>query len=106
VADYYLVRLARGASWDQTRPRRSQAGWNEHAAFMDALTEEGIVILGGPIGEGDGEDSLLIVELENQAAVRTRLADDPWLNGVLTIKSVEPWTVWLRARGRQETPAS
>jgi uncharacterized protein YciI len=73
---------------------------------MDALTEEGVIILGGPIGEGDGEDSLLIVEVESEAAVRARLAADPWLRGVLAIKSVEPWTVWLRARGRQETPAS
>jgi uncharacterized protein YciI len=106
VADYFLVRLARGAAWDHSRPRRNQAGWAEHAAFMDALTVEGMIILGGPIGEGDGEDSLLIVEVENEAAVRARLAGDPWLNGVLAIKSVEPWTVWLRARGRQESPAS
>jgi hypothetical protein len=50
---------------------------------MDALAEEGVVILGGPVGEGDGEDTLL--------------ADDPWGTEMLTIVSVEPWSVWLRA---------
>ena len=96
MADYYLVRLARGAGWDHSRPRRNQAGWDEHAAFMDALTEEGVVVLGGPIGEGDGDDSLLVVDVESEAAIRARLADDPWADDLLTIKSVEPWSVWLR----------
>jgi hypothetical protein len=37
------------------------------------------------------------VNVENEEAIRARLADDPWANDVLTIKSVEPWSVWLRA---------
>jgi uncharacterized protein YciI len=97
VADYYLVRLARGPSWDDSRGRRDQDGWDEHAAFMDALTDEGVVILGGPVGASLDDDSLLVMDVDSEAAVRTRLADDPWMNGVLTIQSVEPWTVWLRA---------
>jgi uncharacterized protein YciI len=97
VADYHLVKLARGPAWDHTRRRRNQERWDEHAAFMDALTEEGIVILGGPVGEGDGEDVLLVVDVDSEAAIRTRLADDPWADGMLTIESVEPWSVWLRA---------
>jgi uncharacterized protein len=97
VADYYLVRNARGPDWDHSRRRRDQEGWDEHAAFMDALVEEGVIVLGGPVGEGDGEDTLLVVDVESEAAIRARLADDPWANGVLTIKSVEPWSVWLRA---------
>ena len=83
MADYYLVRLARGVGWDHSRPRRNQARWDEHAAFMDALTEEGVVVLGGPIGEGDGDDSLLVVDVESEAAIRARLADDPWANDLL-----------------------
>jgi uncharacterized protein len=64
---------------------------------MDALVEEGVVILGGPVGEGDGEDALLVVDVESEAAIRARLADDPWGDEMLTIASVEPWSVWLRA---------
>ena len=96
MADYFLVKLARGPAWDHARRRRDQEGWDEHAAFMDALTEEGVVILGGPVGEGDGEDVLLVVDVENEEAIRTRLACDPWANDLLTIESVEPWSVWLR----------
>jgi uncharacterized protein YciI len=97
VADYYLVRQSRGPGWDHSRLRREQPGWDEHAAFMDELTDEGVIILGGPVGEGDGDDALLVVDTQSEAAIRARLADDPWMGNVLTIKSVEPWSVWLRA---------
>ena len=64
---------------------------------MDALTDDGVVVLGGPVGEGDGEDVLLVVDVEDEAAIRAHLADDPLANGMLTIESVAPWSVWLRA---------
>ena len=97
MADYYLVKLARGPAWDHARARREQDGWEEHAAFMDALTEEGLIVLGGPVGDVDGEHTLHVVDIESEAAIRARLADDPWANDLLTIESVEPWWVWLRA---------
>lgn len=98
MADYYLVRRARGPAWDQSRPRREQDGWDEHGAFMDELVDEGVIVLGGPVGEGDGEDALLVVDLESEAAVRARLAEDPWGEDMLRTASVEPWTVFLRSR--------
>jgi uncharacterized protein YciI len=97
VADYYLVELAKGPSYDRSRPRREQAGWDEHAAFMDALAEEGFIVLGGPIGEGDGENTLQIVDADGEQTIRARFAEDPWHNTVLTIDSIRPWSVWLRA---------
>jgi uncharacterized protein YciI len=96
VADYYLVERARGPAWDHSRRRREQNGWDEHAAFMDALVEEGIVVLGGPVGEGDGENVLLVMDADSEETIRARLADDPWGEDMLTTESVEPWSVWLR----------
>jgi uncharacterized protein YciI len=97
MADYFLVENAKGPSWDHSRPRREQDGWDEHAAFMDSLEAEGFVVLGGPIGEGDGENTLLVIDAPDEATVRDRLAEDPWSEAVLTIESVRPWSVWLRA---------
>jgi hypothetical protein len=96
MVGYYLVTQGKGPAWDPARQRREQAGWDEHAAFMDALATEGVVVLGGPVGEGDGDDALLIMDLPSEAAVRHRLATDPWADSVLVIKSIRPWTVWLR----------
>ena len=90
MAGYYLVEEAKGPSWDHSRGRREQAGWDEHAAYMDLLAEEGFAVLGGPIGEGDGENVLLVVAAEDEAVVRARLADDPWFESVLTIASIAP----------------
>jgi uncharacterized protein YciI len=100
VADYYLVQVENGPRWDHTRSRREQDGWDEHAAFMDGLAEEGVIVLGGPVGDVDRDDVLLVVDVENEAAIRARLADDPWANDMLTIADVRPWSVWLRAPAR------
>jgi len=99
MADYYLVTRAKGPAWDDARGRREQAGWAEHAAFMDALAAEGVVVLGGPVGEGDGDYALLVVDLPSEAAVRQRLAGDPWGERVLVTESIRPWSVLLRGSG-------
>ena len=96
---WYAVLRSRGPAWDHSRPRREQTDWNEHAAFMDALAEEGFVVLGGPLGEGDGDDALLIVDAEDERAVCARLAGDPWPEQMLTTSSVRPWSVLLRRPG-------
>jgi hypothetical protein len=95
--DYYLVERVNGPAWDYSRGRREQAEWDEHAAFTDALTKEGFIVLGGPVGEGDGDYNLLVIKADSDAQIRTRLADDPWEGSILTISSVKPWSVWLRA---------
>ena len=53
---------------------REQAGWGEHAAFMDALTEDGFIVLGGPAGEGVREKFLLVVDADGEATIRARFA--------------------------------
>jgi hypothetical protein len=96
VADYFLVRQKRGPEWDYSRGRREQDGWDEHAAFMDALVEDGVILLGGPVGDVNGDETLLVVDVESEHEIRNRLAPDPWAGSLLTLVSVEPWTVWLR----------
>jgi uncharacterized protein len=96
MADYFLVERGKGPAWDHSRGRREQEGWDEHAAFMDGLAEAGFVVLGGPIGEGDGENTLLVIDADDEATVRARLAEDPWPEELLTIESVRSWSVWLR----------
>ena len=55
------------------------------------------VVRGGPIGDGDGENTLLVIDADEEATVRARLAEDPWPEEMLTIESIRPWSVWLRA---------
>jgi uncharacterized protein YciI len=95
---YHLVRLTCGPAWDPTRARREQPGWAEHAAYLDRLADHGVVVLGGPVGNCETGDAVLVVEAYDRAAAVALLAGDPWLGSVLIIQAVEPWTIWLRAR--------
>jgi hypothetical protein len=53
----FHVALSRtGPEWDASRPLEEQSGWDDHAAFMDALADDGFLVLGG----------------------RERFARDPW----------------------------
>ena len=93
----FAVTNVNGPAWDPSRGRREQDGWDEHAGFMDALVEDGFVILGGPIGDADRV--LVVVEAADREAVEARLAPDPWhQTGILRIESIEPWTIWLDGR--------
>ena len=97
---HFAVRLVHGPGWDSTRPIRKQEGWDEHAAFMDGLVDDGFVILGGPVG--NGEQTLHVVEAADEQDVKTRLARDPWASArLLQIGVIEPWALWLDSRPKQ-----
>ena len=93
----FAVRLVHGPGWDPSRPIREQDGWDEHAAFMDGLVDDGVVILGGPVG--NGEQTLHVVEAADENDVRTRFAGDPWASaGLLQVGTIECWALWLDSR--------
>jgi uncharacterized protein YciI len=77
---------------------RQQEQWEEHRAFLDALSDDGLILAGGPLGERE-DKFLLIIAAENQHATEACLAGDPWTClGVWRIASVERWEVLLGAR--------
>lgn len=79
---------------------REQAAWSAHAVFMDALADEGFVVLGGPIGDGSPHRAMLIVAAPSREEVERRLAEDPWRReGLLTVTSIEPWEILLDGQG-------
>jgi uncharacterized protein YciI len=90
----FVVTRAHGHAWDDTRRIREQAGWVEHAAFMEALVDDGFILLGGPLG--NGERALLVVDAADEAEIHARLAVDPWTpTDMLWTAGVEPWSIWL-----------
>lgn len=94
---YFAVTLMHGSAWDERRDIRGQSGWDEHAAFMDGLVADGLIVLGGPLG--DGERILHLVEANDEQASRRQLAEDPWARaGLLEVASIQPWALWLDAR--------
>jgi uncharacterized protein YciI len=93
----FLVTITRsGPEYDHAKALEEQSGWDDHAAFMDALVGEGFILLGGPLG--DEYRVVHAVEAESEQAVRETLALDPWAGSHLRVETVEPWTIRLDAR--------
>jgi uncharacterized protein YciI len=102
MANFALM-LIHGPGWDTSRQIREQPAWDEHAAFRDGLVDDGFIILGGPLGEGD--QSLHVVEAPDERAVEARMGEDPWAPmGLLKIGSIQPWALWLDGRTSRLKP--
>jgi uncharacterized protein YciI len=94
--ELFLVRVERGGPWDWSKDMREQEQWPEHAQFMNFLVDDGFILLGGPV-EGE-RGAFHVVDAASEDALRARFAEDPWArNGMLTIASVERWTILLSA---------
>jgi uncharacterized protein YciI len=92
----HAATLGHGPAWDHAQPLEGQQLWPEHADFMDALVDQGAIVLGGPLGDGD--KVLLVFDAEPDE-IRERLAADPWHERqLLYIDKIEPWQIRLDGR--------
>ena len=90
----FVVASAAGSNRDHAKGTREQAYWDEHAAFIDRLVEEGFVVLGGPLPDEGG--AVLVVRADSEAAVRDRLGPDPWyMYGILAPPSARRWEIFV-----------
>ena len=93
---FFAVTREQGPAWDPERPMREQDGWGDHAAFMDALVDEGFIELGGPLGD-ESRRFLLAIDADSEEQIRERLAQDPWTPAdLLRIAAIERWEILLR----------
>lgn len=88
----FLVTYGPGPSWEEARSRREQAGWDEHAALIDGLAADGIVVFGGPVDE---RHAVLVMRAAGREPLHDRLDPDSWVGGVLLIDLISPWELWL-----------
>jgi hypothetical protein len=70
----FAVTRTRGPAFNPALPLEQQDDWRGHANFMNALHDEGFVLLGGPL-EGS-PDVLLIVRANDPDEIRARFLDD------------------------------
>ncbi|HMD49749.1 MAG TPA: hypothetical protein VKG79_11650 [Bryobacteraceae bacterium] len=90
----FAVILLRGGRWRAGAALEQQEEWDQHARFMDNLTERGIVALGGPL-EGT-DDVLLIMRAGSEEEIVQALGGDPWHSmDLLRVKSIARWTLRL-----------
>lgn len=97
---FHVVVTRSGPSWRAGRPLEEQSGWTEHAAYMEALVDRGFIVLGGPLD--DERRVVHAVQAESEDAIRETLVRDPWNETHLQVESVEPWTIRLDGRDRDQ----
>jgi uncharacterized protein YciI len=96
---YYAVTRVAGPAWTDGGIA-AQSGVGDHAAFMNELADEGVVLFAGPLaGTEQGRlRALVIINADSDEEIRGRLADDPWtVSEHLRIESVDPWNVFVGA---------
>jgi uncharacterized protein YciI len=93
----FIAISSAGPNRDQSKGTREQPFWDEHAAFIDQLVDEGFILMGGPLADEGG--ALLIVNAEDEDEVRNRLKNDPWMkHGILKLESVKRWQIFIDQR--------
>jgi uncharacterized protein YciI len=99
MSTFAVIRKA-GPAWADGKGLGEQPGVGDHAAFMNALADEGFVLCAGPLAgtELGRLRVLLIVDADDEDDIRRRLAGDPWTGSdQLRIASIEPWNVFVGA---------
>lgn len=96
----FAVTRQAGPAWIDGAGALEQPDVADHAAFMDRLAAEGLILSGGPLAgtEAGRVRVLLIADAASEGAVRQRLTDDPWeIADRISTVAVEPWTLFVGA---------
>ncbi|HET9367642.1 MAG TPA: YciI family protein [Candidatus Udaeobacter sp.] len=97
IKSTFLAISSAGPNRDFSKGTREQPFWDEHAAFIDKLADDGSILMGGPLVDEGG--SLLIFNAEDENEVREKLNNDPWAqNGILKLESVKRWEIFIDQR--------
>jgi uncharacterized protein YciI len=88
-----VAQVSAGPTW-QSGPPEEQPDWDEHATFIDDLTDRGLFVMGGPFSDYSG--TLMLFEGLSADEVRETLERDPFVrNGVFVVEDVREWTVYV-----------
>jgi uncharacterized protein YciI len=96
----FAVTREAGPGWHDGGGIDVQPAVADHAAFMQALADDGFVLAAGPLaGSEDGRlRVLLIADAARETEVHERLTDDPWVKSdQLRTVRVERWNVFVGA---------
>ena len=76
----FAVILEAGPGWTDGKGAFEQPAVDEHAAFMNGLADEGLVLFAGPLGGSEAERIrvLLVADTDDETDIERRLAHDPW----------------------------
>ena len=89
-----------GPAWTAGRGAFEQAAVDDHAAFMNDLANDGVIVFAGPLAgsEAGRIRVLLIGDAADEADLRHHLAQDPWeITDRIVTTTIEPWHLLVGA---------
>ena len=93
-----VVLFSVGPAWVRGRGSRQQAYWDGHAAFIDDLTERGLLVAGGPFEDESGAMNILAGS-PDRADVERLYATDPFVvHGIFVLERRHGWFLWTVGR--------
>lgn len=97
MSNTFVVLSAAGVARDLAKGSCEQPFWDEHAAFIDGLVDEGFIVMGGPLVDEGG--AMLIVQAEGLDAARAKVSGDPWYErGILELVGLKRWDIFIDER--------
>jgi uncharacterized protein YciI len=89
----FLVFRKPGPGWVEGRGTREQPLWDEHAAFVDRLFEQGRIVMAGPFSDGR---AMIVMNADDAGQAEEMFRDDPWAPaGILVADEIREWTVFV-----------
>jgi uncharacterized protein len=90
-----LVLFSAGPAWVAGLGSRGQQHWAGHAAFIDGLTERGLLLAGGPFADESGALNILAGS-PDELDVNSLYASDPFvIHGIFVIDRTVAWLVFV-----------
>ena len=97
MKNIFVTISSAGPNRDLSKPTREQPLWDEHAAFIDQLVDNGFIFMGGPLVDEAG--AMLMIKADDENEVREKLVNDPWMkHGILKLESVKRWEIYIDVR--------
>jgi hypothetical protein len=94
---FHVTLRRAGPEYDPELEVGEQTGFAEHAAYMDSLVVDGVIVLGGLLPNFRTAHAM---NADSEEEVRASWARDPWYESHLILESVQPWDIRLDGRER------
>lgn len=93
MAKLYLGLLWKGPQWSAEVDDKVKADQRGHLANFERLRESGMLLIAGPVPEGDPLRGILVCQAASPEAVEAEFESDPHLRSGRLILEILPWLV-------------
>ncbi len=96
----YVAQLSRGPKWIEGKDVLAQPRLLNHVLYMKSLTDGGMLLMGGKLGDAEG---LGILKAPDQAHAERLMAADPAVQAGTFVVKITPWNTVLPEPLRTKT---